>query len=78
MVDNIPDEFVEEIKQTFDLFDKDNSESIDREELGEVFRSLGQHYTEQELEEMIKEIDADKNGSIDFNESIPLAYQCIN
>ena len=41
MVDNIPDEFVEEIKQTFELFDKNGDKSIDRDELGEVFRSLG-------------------------------------
>ena len=41
MSDNIPEEFVEEIWQTFQLFDKDHSGSIDKEELGEVFRSLG-------------------------------------
>ena len=40
-MEDIPDEFVEEIKQTFDLFDKDKSGSIDRQELGEVFKSLG-------------------------------------
>ena len=68
MTDNIPDEFVEEIKQTFELFDRNGDKSIDREELGEVFRSLGQHYTEQEIIEMIREIDTDKNDSVDFNE----------
>lgn len=49
MTDHIPDEFVEEIWQTFNLFDKDKSGSIDTYELGEVFKSLGQHYTEAEL-----------------------------
>ena len=38
---NIPEEFVQEIRATFDLFDQDNSGSIDREELGDVFKSLG-------------------------------------
>ena len=46
MGDNIPDEFVEEIKQTFELFDRNGDKSIDRDELGEVFKSLGQHYTD--------------------------------
>ena len=41
MVNDIPDEFVEEIKQTFELFDRNGDKSIDRDELGEVFKSLG-------------------------------------
>ena len=71
-MEDIPDEFVEEIKQTFDLFDKDKSGSIDRQELGEVFKSLGQHYTDQELQEMIDEIDDDGNGAIEFAEFLKL------
>jgi calmodulin len=31
-------------------------------------RSLGQHPTNKELEAMIKEVDADKTGTINFNE----------
>ena len=68
MTDQIPEEFVEEIWQTFNLFDKDRSGSIDKEELGEVFKSLGQHYTEAELQEMVDEIDDDGSGSIEFSE----------
>ena len=49
MVDHIPEEFVEEIRQTFLLFDKNDDGTIDHEELGDVFRSLGQHYTDAEL-----------------------------
>jgi len=67
-MDEIPEEFVEEIKQTFDLFDKDRSGAIDRHELGEVFKSLGQHYTEKELQEMINDIDDDGSGAIEFAE----------
>ena len=68
MVENIPDDFVEEIWQTFQLFDKNQDKTIDLDELGDVFRSLGQHYTQAELEEMIQEIDTDKSGSIEFGE----------
>ena len=68
MTDEIPEEFVEEIRQTFQLFDKNEDGTIDQEELGDVFRSLGQHYTDAELHEMIAEIDTDQSGSIEFTE----------
>ena len=59
---------MDEIYATFQLFDQDNSGSIDKEELGELFKSLGQNYTDAELNEMIEEIDDDGSGSIEFNE----------
>lgn len=67
-LDQIPEEFVEEIRQTFQLFDKNQDGTIDKDELGDVFRSLGQHYTDAELTEMMAEIDSDQSGSIEFSE----------
>ena len=63
---------MEEIRQTFDLFDKNQDGTIDQDELGDVFRSLGQHYTEAELAEMIAETDNDRSGSIEFGEFLQL------
>ena len=63
---------MQEIRATFDLFDQDNSGSIDREELGDVFKSLGQHYSDAELDEMIAETDNDNSGSIEFGEFLQL------
>ena len=57
--ENIPEEFVAEIRQTFKLFDKNKDGTIDAQELGEVFKSLGHMYTQAEIEEMIYEIDTD-------------------
>lgn len=37
-------------------------------ELGYVMRSLGLTPTESELQDMVAEVDADKNGQIDFEE----------
>ena len=54
------------------MFDKNQDKTIDLDELGDVFRSLGQHYTQAELEEMIQEIDTDKSGSIEFGEFLQL------
>lgn len=35
-------------------------------------RSLGQNPTEAELQDMINEVDADQNGTIDFSEFLNL------
>ena len=44
---------------------------ITTKELGTVMRSLGQNPSESELQDMINEVDADNNGTIDFPGIIP-------
>jgi len=48
-----------EVREAFELFDKDHSGYINSKELGMVMRSLGQNPTEQELMDMINEVDED-------------------
>jgi calmodulin len=48
-----------EIREAFQVFDKDGSGFINSRELGMVMRSLGQNPTEAELMEMINEVDVD-------------------
>lgn len=43
-----------------------NIGQITTKELGTVMRSLGQNPSESELQDMINEVDADNNGTIDF------------
>ena len=54
----------------FRMFDTDNSDKIDKQELkqllaGEDFKDL---HTEKQLKEAISEVDENGDGEIDFNE----------
>ena len=62
----------QEIKEAFNVFDKDNDGFITIKELATVMRSLGHNPTEMELQEMIKKYDKDESGTIDFPEFLEL------
>jgi len=68
----LTEEQIAEFKEAFSLFDKDNDGTISSKELGTVMRSMGGNPTEQELQDMINDVDADGNGSIDFNEFLTM------
>ncbi|TGO85386.1 hypothetical protein BPOR_0401g00030 [Botrytis porri] len=81
--DSLTEEQVSEFKEAFSLFDKNGDGSrttliygstgqITSKELGTVMRSLGQNPSESELQDMINEVDADNNGTIDFPEFLTM------
>ena len=72
MVENLTDEKIMEFKGVFELFDKDRNGKITSKELGTVMRGLGQNPTEEELKQIIREVDLDGNGTIDFKEFLCL------
>ena len=78
MVENLSEERITEFKAAFELFDRDRDGAINNNELGTVMRNLGQNPSEEELREMIKEIDLDGNGVIDFNEFLYLMVKKMN
>ncbi|KAL4238012.1 Calmodulin-3 [Mactra antiquata] len=61
-------EKIAEYKETFALFDKDGDGTINSSELGTAMRAMGVNPTQGELDGMIKEVDQDGNGTIDFKE----------
>ena len=57
-----------ELREAFELFDKDRSGSIDKEELGLVMKSLGQDLSDSDLATLYVQMDPSGDGSIDFEE----------
>ena len=59
------------------MFDQDFSGYITAKELGTVMKSLGGNPTEEELTEMIREVDADGNGTVDFPEFLSMMARTV-
>ena len=57
-------EQIEEIKEAFDLFDTDCSQTIDAKDLKVAMRALGLEPSDEELERMTEEADRDGSGVI--------------
>ncbi|KAJ4793511.1 Calmodulin [Rhynchospora pubera] len=68
MDQNLTPEQISEFQQAFLLFDRNNDGRITLEELAAVIHQLGLNPTEVELLEMIREVDINGNGTIEFNE----------
>ncbi|CAK5034968.1 unnamed protein product [Meloidogyne enterolobii] len=71
-IEGLTEDQVAEFKEAFELFDKDGDGRVTAAELGIVMKSLGHSPTDQELQEMVREIDEDGNGSIELNEFVKM------
>ena len=67
-----------EYREAFELFDKNGDGTITVIELGTVMRNLGSNPTETELQDMINEVDADGNGTLEFDEFCNLMASKMN
>ncbi|UJR31290.1 hypothetical protein I4U23_018788 [Adineta vaga] len=59
-----------ELRNTFDLFDRDKSGAISSSELEQVLIALNFDPTERLLRKIMKEMDIDRNGLVEFDEFV--------
>ena len=63
-----------ELKEAFDMFDRDKDGLINYNELGNVLKSQGFNPTNQELIEMIGDVDENEDDKINFEEFLILMH----
>lgn len=76
-MENLTPAQLEEFKNSFQIFDKDMDGVITMKELGTAMRAMGHNPTQIELQEMIEEVDTDKDGAINFEEFVKMMLKTI-
>ncbi|KAI3497857.1 hypothetical protein L2E82_13801 [Cichorium intybus] len=59
---------INDLRETFKLYDQDNNGKISASELHQILCRLGENYTVESCANMIKSVDADGDGFVDFEE----------
>ena len=62
----------EETREAFRVFDKDGNGFISAEELRHVMTDLGEKLSDAEVDDMIKEVDIDGDGHVNYEEFITM------
>ena len=59
-------ESTDEIREAFRVFDKDGNGYVSAAELRHVMTNVGEKLTDEEVDEMIKEADIDRDGQVNY------------
>ena len=62
----MPADDSDQIRQAFSMMDRDGSGKISAAELKQVMRSIGERLTDDDIDEIIREIDMDGDGEVDY------------
>lgn len=63
---------IQEFREAFDMFDMDSGGTIESHELSHVMEKLGEKPSAEEVDDMIRAVDLNGDGEIDFEEFISL------
>ena len=74
-MDLLTEEEIAEFREIFNLVDKDGGGTISQDELGELMDTLGIEASPEEIDAMIREIDSNGTGEIDFEGDFEIAYK---
>ena len=70
---NVTDKaYLEELKEAFQIFDKNGDGSISIAELEQILKSLGEKPTQEDVKLMVAKVDKDGDGNISFEEFVAL------
>lgn len=61
---------LKEIRDTFSAIDEDSSGAISLRELHNAFKQAGECKKSEDIDEIIKKVDFDQNGEINYSEFI--------
>ena len=75
---HLTEEELAEFQEIFNLVDLDKGGTISKDELKQLMNTLGLKPTQEELNQMVDEIDADGNGEIDFPEFLTMMLRKMN
>lgn len=59
-------EQIEELREIFKMYDRDNTGNISSRTLKFLLRGLGDNVNEEEVDIVLRNMDEDQNGTIDF------------
>lgn len=63
----------ENCKHVFDMLDKNHNGTLDIEEFAKAVRALGLNPSDSDIEEILKDFDANSDGVLNFQEFMQLA-----
>ena len=67
-----------DLKKAFKLFDRDGSGSLDAAEFRHVLENLADHFTKEEIDEMVAQADVDGNGTIGKEEMMMMLMKLFD
>jgi Ca2+-binding EF-hand superfamily protein len=75
----LTEEQIQQIAQAFQLFDTDGSGTIETQELKIAMRALGFEPKQEEIDKMVRDVDDDGSGSVDYPEFLDMmAHKLLN
>merc|ERR1711983_192216 len=78
VADQFTEEQIQEMKEAFNMFDRNSDGTVHNLQLVQLFRILGIHVTEAELKDQIEENFEDEGSFTDFPEFLTLVSKTIS
>jgi len=74
---DIPEDFISEMKEAFKLFDKKSTGFLGSKEIPQLLRTLGYNPTETEVNTIMAEVEVDHNGKMNLSQFIMLMHNQV-